>query len=868
MINFKFLNINKLKRKLKAHGKRDEEPLNELRGAPASCKETLEEESMKTFTARLLAPLTVIGLGIMPAACGEKPSFTQQESTVNNRRSGSTSVTGQQADQVKRDVPEEPSDGDDVGTSDASGSCDSLKETCTRIYVPTDGGTGSDPTPDTSGSGSGSDDGTDTGVPDGDPTLPPSGSGSGSPDGSASGGTDGDPTLPPFGSGSGSPDGPVTSGTEGEPTLPTRKTMTREMVFPADTRANAEVSKTLDDAYLTQTLQLKRNYAEKAKTVTQITRPGAVDNFEQGLSGSAVSETFDQVAGRLLDILVVIDNSGSMANEQKNLSDKLSKLLDQVDAADWQIGVVTTDASDTCLRGLVKKTDADPVGKFKTAVTAGIKGDSNERPFLAAVQSLRGTCLPQPWIRKDSNIAVLVVSDEDNCSIKGEGCGSDPWKKAAYLTDYLKTIGELGKTVRVHGIISHPDLTAAQCAPYYEQNDSRPHRSYQLAEAIAATGGTWGSICDGDYTNTLKAVSANIFVTLNSKFLLKQAPDLSTLRVFVGATEQTSGYTVTGRLLEFANPPPEGAKVSVSYSHGSTPRAKVYPLRFKPLADKLYVTVNGQLVQPADYKVNVGATSSVEFYAYPVDAAKIAVSYTRDVALNTQFGVGEPVRAGSVRARVNGVETTDFTVIESDGIVTFGTAPADGATILLSFVTVGTKILSYPFTVNGGAPVDLEVADATTGAPVKFAYQSGAVVIDATEFVEGRRIVLRYDNTARQHFEIELPNTPLAGSVVAYGGMTECKQVTLTGNVVAVDACGFADDVISVAVRYAFVTARIQEFTFTGDRLPSPSDYQEWKVLVNGQPATGYTRVANVVTFDRTLPLGAVVKIQLIQDDK
>src|SRR5690606_41180852 len=65
----------------------------------------------------------------------------------------------------------------------------------------------------------------------------------------------------------------------------------------------------------------------------------ALPIFQQGVSGSNKTDTFMQTTQTgVLDVLIVIDNSGSMAEEQNNLAGKLQPLLSYVQGADWQIG--------------------------------------------------------------------------------------------------------------------------------------------------------------------------------------------------------------------------------------------------------------------------------------------------------------------------------------------------------------------------------------------------------------------------------------------------------------------------------------------------------------------------------------------------
>src|SRR5690606_12181526 len=52
-----------------------------------------------------------------------------------------------------------------------------------------------------------------------------------------------------------------------------------------------------------------------------------------------------------VDVLVVIDNSGSMKTEQQNMKSRFSSFIDKLSGLNWQLGIITTDVTrDTELR--------------------------------------------------------------------------------------------------------------------------------------------------------------------------------------------------------------------------------------------------------------------------------------------------------------------------------------------------------------------------------------------------------------------------------------------------------------------------------------------------------------------------------------
>lgn len=645
--------------------------------------------------------------------------------------------------------------------------------------------------------------------------------------------------------------------------VPEPKKLTRELTLAADLQIDGTATQDLDQPFMEQQLTLLRRYFDRTAQKTQVTRTVVMDHFDQGHSGAASTEAFDQVANRPLDILIVIDNSGSMQEEQANLAGKLAPLLTAVTDTDWQIGIVTTDPNQTCLRKLIRKGQADADVQFRNGVTAGTNGSDNERGVLTAVRSLSGSCLNQRWIRDESTLAVLFVADEDNCS-NGMDCGNNNYGKAAYLYDYLAAIREPGKNARVYGIFWHPSQTQAQCP-------TARNKANIYADLVARTNGTWGSICDADYSQTLSNISQNILVVLNSRFTLKYMPDPNTIRVYVDTQEVTTGWTLSGKVVEFSTPPADGSMVTVAYRYGAQPIKANFGLRYKPMTDRVKVVVDGLEVDPATYNVNL-TNPAIEFMAPPAERAKIDVTYTRDMPLATQWLVGVNVKPGTMAVKINGVTTTDFTVTDVLGLVTFNPAPAESSLIDFAYVEVGAAVTDYPFATNYGAPVDLVGFDAQTGGAVGVRYLTGAKVRVATaDYVEGRNVTLRYDNVPRQRFSVDLPQQPVSGSVVIAGGSVMCSRpdlVTITGTTVNALGCGFADDVTQVTIGYKFVVETYQDFTFTGDDLPGPKDWQEWHVFVDDVETTAFTQTGNTFHFDAPLAAGAKVKIQLIQLSK
>jgi hypothetical protein len=113
--------------------------------------------------------------------------------------------------------------------------------------------------------------------------------------------------------------------------------------FPTSVLRDAETRFTLDVRDVSTTVTLKDERGPKTDNFTQNTRLPQTEPFTQGTPGVTKNEQFTQAGKKgLVDILVVIDDSGSMDKEQVNLSTKLNELLVSIKDADWQVSVITT----------------------------------------------------------------------------------------------------------------------------------------------------------------------------------------------------------------------------------------------------------------------------------------------------------------------------------------------------------------------------------------------------------------------------------------------------------------------------------------------------------------------------------------------
>ncbi|MDA9951444.1 hypothetical protein N9D31_02600 [Oligoflexaceae bacterium] len=619
-----------------------------------------------------------------------------------------------------------------------------------------------------------------------------------------------------------------------------------DQTFASSLVGNVTLEADIDSATLSHEFGLKRQYLEQEVRHHQIVRRQVSDSFTQGYYGVPLSENFTQTAEKRLDILAVIDNSGSMIEEQANLASKLAPLLSSVSNTDWQIAVVTTDSQDGCLRALIKKGESNTEGRFRDAVTAGVYGTGVEVGVYQAKRALAGECDTGSWVRDDSAVAVLIVSDEDNCS-DGNECGDKSYKDKNYLLDYLSSIRTLGTTAKVYGLIWHPTTPLYQCP-------TALNRANIYADIIADTSGTWGSICDADYTNTLVNVSRDISIFLSRQFPIQNDPDQGTLRVYVDNVEMTTGFKVQGKSIVLDRAPNDGQVVRFEYYYNGKPMKDNYALSQAAYNNNIEVTVDGGVVDSSAYSISSDG-KSITFASTPSERAEVKIKYFENKNLVKEFSSPGNAQVDSLKVYVSGVETSDYTYNPNRKSVFLDAAPAEGAEVRIAYSAPGNAVLAYPFTVDGAEPKELGLYDATTDRPVSFIYALGRIAINPLEFSEGRLVRAEYYNDARDETHITLAKTPIAGTLSASDGSVTCSgaNITVKSNEAVVADCGFAKTSTQFVLKYKTIAKRISEFTFVTTDTAFDPEVAEWTVFINDEPTLDYERSG--VTFKVTASL-------------
>lgn len=562
-----------------------------------------------------------------------------------------------------------------------------------------------------------------------------------------------------------------------------------------------------------------------SETFEQITRPSYTDMFKQGHKASMHNETFTQKSNNgLLDILIVIDDSGSMSDEQNHLAERMDPLLSAIKDTDWRIGVVTTRPNHQCMRAVINKNDANNVNDFKNAIQAGASGGT-ELGVDNALLGLR--CTTPAWVRADSSLALLFVTDEDD----------DSAAKQANLFNEFTSMGRtVGQDARVYGILNLSALG------HYD-------------DIINASNGIYGSIASSDYSDILTRISQDVSTILKNQFELAAKPNQGSLNIMVNGTAWTGNYTVNERTLTFTDTlPPEGSNIQVSYSSGGAPIMRAFTLSQQPLETSLAVTVNGQAM-PMEQISYDKTNNQVVFNTMPAESSNIVVNYKENMPLIESFKLANAqVIPESINVKIGSTPRSDIMYNNQDSSISFKTPIPEGMSLSVSYQEFVSPQLEYnPSLVGDGVNI-LSVVDADSGAPVSHTYMNGKIQIPQNEYVYKRALKVRYSNNQMNTAQIALDQNAVLESIQLSGNAQSCQLLTQPTTSLYCNT----DRPLSVSVSY-ITEVPVTEFTLQINPFLDPNQ-GEWLVMdTNGNPVANYTRTDNVISFDRPVNVSDLV---------
>jgi hypothetical protein len=269
-----------------------------------------------------------------------------------------------------------------------------------------------------------------------------------------------------------------------------------------------------------------------------------------------------------IDILFVVDNSGSMTEEQNNLAESFSDFIEGFSQRklDFHIGVVSTDVTNNTqywaatgshsngpyknfankgpgsLLGyktlgvinprIITSDTPNLIDVFKENVTLGVNGSGAEAGIYSVLFAFAEIMIGEGgwnegFLRSEALLSVIFLSDEDESRGRGTGSAnylrSYPTEHDARVTQFEALLNSLkpekADLLRVDAIVAP---SKAECPSVYVNNGVVGTGNLYM-EAAAKFGGATMNICQNFAADLLELGSD--LLTLLTRFKLVQKPD-------------------------------------------------------------------------------------------------------------------------------------------------------------------------------------------------------------------------------------------------------------------------------------------------------------------------------------------------------
>ena len=279
--------------------------------------------------------------------------------------------------------------------------------------------------------------------------------------------------------------------------------------------------------------------------------------------GTPITESFVVAPSTAVDVLFVVDNSGSMADDQDILASNFDAFIEAAandPDLDFHLGLTTTDVlggtGGPFVGPFLRDSTVGLSARFAEQARVGIDGSGLELGLDAmrrALDDYAGTT-NAGFLRPTAALSVIIVSDEEDSGDIPDVASLDPSAARppeAYV-EFLRALkaGSLTNAQVLFSVVGIP-----LWAPRYQQ-------------VAAEFGGVFLDITAADWGSQLSTIG-NATFGLQRLFRLGSPPLAGSVTVTVDGVATTAFTVLPGTQAVLLDaPPPEGASVEITYLAG------------------------------------------------------------------------------------------------------------------------------------------------------------------------------------------------------------------------------------------------------------------------------------------------------------
>ena len=332
------------------------------------------------------------------------------------------------------------------------------------------------------------------------------------------------------------------------------------------------------------TITLSAGLGNKTITAGQTDSVGNYGSDDLWVVKTASSgfDSFNVTGTGKVDILFVNDNSASMDAEQAALGTRFPAFSNELTGVDWQMGMITTDCSTGpygfcgslhniegqsfyILDSTVPNYETLFLNTIQRPETlscslGGFCPSGREEPLYATIDAIskRGTD-NAGFFRSDANLAVVILSDEDEQSNAPATATT-----AQDVVDAFNNAWPTNKILSVYGIVVQPGDTACLAAQQAQYGLTAFEGTRATDLALQTGGGTF-DICSADYTGLMTTIGQDV-KRLTDSFQLSNTPIVGSVSVNL-VPAQSVTWSVNGNRISFDAPLAPGTVVEVNYNY-------------------------------------------------------------------------------------------------------------------------------------------------------------------------------------------------------------------------------------------------------------------------------------------------------------
>ncbi len=321
------------------------------------------------------------------------------------------------------------------------------------------------------------------------------------------------------------------------------------------------------------------------ETVNPLTNQPAL-NFSQTINQQAVE--------KIIDILVVVDNSPSMEKDQKKLSKGFESFVSSISNANYRIGVITTDTDsedeedtqgyhgnlalvEATGKKFIEKSDNNPSQLFSDLIRRDETTDCgsfwgqpcasfDERPLYAIKMAIdKRNTVNTGFFREGADIGIVIITDEDETDFS-----DGTYYSAENLLSHFENEFQGSKEISAFTIaIPEGDSACHETQSNQENGGSAVAYGIRVGELSTLTGGFFVNICDENFSSSLSLISnymkKNLLplkikvpktIIINSIDLLVTDPNGNIFK---------TNYSIKNNIFKISPVPPEGSKIKLTY---------------------------------------------------------------------------------------------------------------------------------------------------------------------------------------------------------------------------------------------------------------------------------------------------------------